>query len=267
MTIKEAISRFIINRQANNYAPGTVKRYWVTFRFFLKFLATKNITETDNIQSITAEHIIDYQIYTQKYKNESTEKLIAPSTINGYIFGIKVFLHFLYIDEIIFKDLEQEIMYCKKHKLLPKNILNDEDIEKACSVINLDSFDGYRDRCMIELMYNTGMRRSEVMNTKTGDIDLRHETIIVEQGKGRKDRILPLTKALLKFLEIYITKIRRFLIHEGESPYLFLSVTGKKITGNVIYRVFKKYRILAGLKKPFHPHALRHAFAVGVTPF
>jgi len=135
----------------------------------------------------------------------------------------------------------------------------------------LDSIEGkeylsIRDRTIFELMYGTGLRVSEVVNLKITDIDLNLGRLLVEQGKGKKDRIVPLGKNLVKWLQIYLDKSRKKLLRkrseQQDRESLFLNNSGKKIRANTIrVRLKKQYKELNLDETKISPHVIRHSFA------
>ena len=145
----------------------------------------------------------------------------------------------------------------KMYKKLPK-ALSVEEVDKLLN-INLQTPYDYRNRAMLELMYATGMRISELINLKLTDIDFENETIRV-LGKGSKVRQVPIGEYAMKYLNIYIKYYRSYFVKET-SDYVFLSVRGDKMTRQAFFKILKQIAREQGIDTDFSPHTIRHSFA------
>lgn len=145
----------------------------------------------------------------------------------------------------------------KMYKKLPK-ALSVEEVDKLLN-INLQTPYDYRNKAMLELMYATGMRISELINLKLTDIDFENETIRV-LGKGSKVRQVPIGEYAMKYLNIYIKYYRSYFVKET-SDYVFLSVRGDKMTRQAFFKILKQIARKQGIDTDFSPHTIRHSFA------
>ena len=155
----------------------------------------------------------------------------------------------------------------KKEKTLPV-ILYPEQIETLFSE-NLKRTDNlkYRDQCILEILYSTGVRVHELVNIKLPDIDIRYRTIRIIEGKGKKDRLVGFDERTQKTLTDYVRKYRTELEikNKGEMvDYLFLSATGKQLTTRGVQYILKQIELKTGLDYGLHPHTLRHSFATNL---
>ena len=129
--------------------------------------------------------------------------------------------------------------------------------------ICLEDDKGLRNKALLELMYSSGMRVSEVSSLKINDINFKRQSILVN-GKGSKDRIVYFNNTTLKALQDFMSKVRGIL-KDHDSPYLFISLSnngkGEPLTERAIYEILKNQCIIAGIYKDIHPHVLRHSFA------
>ena len=147
----------------------------------------------------------------------------------------------------------------KKDKKLP-NFLNYEEMNKIFESIKTDTPLGIRNRCIVELLYDTGIRVSELVNIKLEDIDKEKQTILIF-GKGKKERIVYFGDYLSEILNLYLTKSRNELIKEEQNSYLILNANGKKITTRGIELIIDQVVNEAAIKHKISPHVLRHTFA------
>lgn len=148
----------------------------------------------------------------------------------------------------------------KIHQILPQT-LSEQDIEHLFEAPDIDSKFGLRDRSMLELMYSSGLRVSELVSLQLGQINTNLGLVRIT-GKGNKERVIPVGEEALYWLEQYARKARTSLQHRNVvDDGLFLSSRGKAITRQAFWQNIKKYLQIAGIKIAYSPHSLRHAFA------
>lgn len=147
----------------------------------------------------------------------------------------------------------------KLGKALPKT-LSESDVEALLAAPNTETHLGLRDRSMLELLYATGLRVSELVNLKLTQLNLRQGVIRVT-GKGNKERLVPLGEEAMQWLESYIADARHELLSGQQSEVLFPSNRKQAMTRQTFWYAIKRYARLAGIDKPLSPHTMRHAFA------
>ena len=140
------------------------------------------------------------------------------------------------------------------------SVLSVQEIDEIFSKVSLDNKLGIRDRAILEVMYACGLRVSEVTGLEISDLFLNDGFIRV-LGKGSKERIVPIGKSAVNFVEQYMKESRSFLKKANTGNNLFLNFRGTKLSRMAIWDIVKKYCKLAGIKKEIHPHTLRHSFA------
>ena len=146
------------------------------------------------------------------------------------------------------------------HQILPQT-LSEQDVEDLLEAPDTESSYGLRDRCMLELMYSSGLRVSELVSLQLGQIN-SNLGLVRLTGKGNKERVIPVGEEALYWLEQYSQKARALLQRQDVvDDGLFLSSRGKTITRQAFWQNIKKYLQIAGIKTTFSPHSLRHAFA------
>ena len=185
----------------------------------------------------------------------------SASTIARRLASIKAFYRFLTAERYLRRDPAEVLEAAQKGLHLPK-FLSVQDVDKLLEQPNLGTLDGYRDKTMLETLYATGMRVSELVSVPLRNVDLKMQYLIV-MGKGSKERMLPLGRTALKYLERYISVVRPQLLHgkpEGVRE-LFVTSWGGPMTRQRVNELIEGYAKDAGITKRVTPHMLRHSFA------
>ena len=185
----------------------------------------------------------------------------SASTIARRLASIKAFYRFLTAEHYLRRDPAEVLEAAQKGLHLPK-FLSVQDVDKLLEQPNLGTLDGYRDKTMLETLYATGMRVSELVSVPLQNVDLKMQYVIV-MGKGSKERMLPLGRTALKCLERYISVVRPQLLHgkpEGVQE-LFVTSWGGPMTRQRVNELIEAYAKSAGIMKRVTPHMLRHSFA------
>ena len=204
-------------------------------------------------QGVTSEMIKDYL----KYLGELD---MSAYTQSRMLSGIKSFYTFLEYEELITENPAQLIESPKLGRKLP-DVLNIYEIEKIFDSIDLSTPEGTRNRAMLEVLYSSGLRVSELINLKLNNVyfDIGFLRII---GKGNKERLVPVGKSALKQLQIYVNEIRCHVkIHPGNENFVFLNRRGKGLSRVMIFTIIRDLVKTAGIDKQVSPHTFRHSFA------
>ena len=195
--------------------------------------------------------------YLSQLKNQGR----SAATIARKLASIKAFYRFLTAERYIKNDPADVLEAANKGMHLPK-VLSVSEVEALLDEPNLGTLEGYRDKTMLEVLYATGMRVSELVSLPIGNVDLNMQYLIA-RGKGSKERVIPLGSVAIKYLTRYLDVVRPQLLKEGnkEVKELFLSTWGKAMTRQRFYEIIEKYGEDAGIMKKITPHMLRHSFA------
>jgi integrase/recombinase XerC len=185
------------------------------------------------------------------------ESGIEPRSINRKIACLRTFYKFLLRQEAITKDPTMKIRVLKTSKKLPSFIKEPEMIDLLDKLKFEDSFEGLRDRLILELFYATGIRLSELINLEESRLDMRNHTIRV-LGKRNKERIIPFADSITPLIRSYL-QIRDREI--GKSKFVFVTRTGKVMYPVLVYRTVKKYLDQVTMSDKKSPHVLRHTYA------
>ena len=177
--------------------------------------------------------------------------------------GIKGFYKYLLFEELLEKDPTELIEGPKLGRKLP-DTLSYAEIEKLLQAIDQSKPEGGRNRAMLEVLYSSGLRVSELVELKLNSVysDIGFLRVI---GKGNKERLVPIGRDALKYLKIYVDQIRGKAPHKppqkGFEAYVFLNRNGRKLTREMIFMIIKDLALQIGLKKNISPHTFRHSFA------
>ena len=240
--IEEFLRYLLIDK---GYSNNTINSYKIDLQKFLEFNKNKYINDISNE---------DLKKYV-KYLNE--EKLNEKS-ISRNISCLKSFYKFLVIEKYVSKNPSDAIFIPKIKKSLPK-ILTEDEVLSILDIELTDNF-SYRNKAMLELMYATGLRVSELINLKLQDVDLNQD-IVRTMGKGSKERIIPIGDFAKEYLEKYIYEYRGTMLKKTNNEYIFLNNHGNKMTRQGFFKIIKKIAKEKGIDKELSPHTLRHSFA------
>lgn len=185
---------------------------------------------------------------------------LSARTQARIISGIKQFFLFLLIEELIQDDPSELLEMPKIGRKLPE-VLTIEEIDELISAIDMSKNEGHRNRAIIETLYSCGLRVSELVNLRFGDLYFE-EGFIRVTGKGNKERLVPVSKSVEKEIGLYNEHIRNHQkIQSGNENVVFLNRRGSKFTRVMIFTIIKDLSVAIGLKKSISPHTFRHSFA------
>lgn len=185
---------------------------------------------------------------------------ISDFTLARIISGVKAFYKFLMYEELIQKDPAQLLEAPRLGRKLP-DTLSYHEITQILEGISLGEAQGHRNRAMLELLYSSGLRVSELVGLKQSQVfeDVGFLRII---GKGNKERLVPVGKDALKYMKIYKEEVRNHLqIASGNEEYVFLNRRGKKLSRVMVFKIIKEAVEKVGIEKNVSPHTFRHSFA------
>jgi integrase/recombinase XerD len=206
--------------------------------------------------TVTSKHLQEFL----QYVNELGMSAYSQARI---LSGIKAFYKYLLFDELVSADPTALIEGPKLGRKLP-DTLSYPEIEKLLEAIDLSSPEGGRNRAMLEVLYSSGLRVSELVDLKLDNIDPEIGFLRVV-GKGNKERLIPVGRDALKFIKIYKDELRGKPPHKpaqkGFEAYVFLNRNGRKLTRVMIFTIIKNLAKHIGLKKTISPHTFRHSFA------
>ena len=229
-------------------SKNTLASYQTDLKLFAKWLKPKkyNLLSFDDgiLQSYLSER------FKKKYSERSTARLLST---------LRRFCGYAIEENLIDSDPTAKIALPKLSKPLPKT-LSEKDIDQLLAAPNTETDIGIRDIAMIELMYASGLRVSELINIQFSELSLQQGVVRV-MGKGSKERLVPFGEIALAAIERYVKTARANYLGNLSSDYLFVSSRGSKMTRQAFWYRLKYYSKLTTIKTKLSPHTLRHAFA------
>ncbi len=180
-------------------------------------------------------------------------------TLARYLASLRAFYRYLLREEVVERDPTACLDSPRLERNLPR-VLTVEEVELLLSQPDVRTPAGLRDRAMLEILYATGMRVSELLNLDLGDLNLEAGFVRC-LGKGGKERIVPLTPLAVRYTREYLARVRPKLKKGGSARAVFLNQRGRRLTRQGFWKILKTYARAAGIKKKITPHVLRHSFA------
>lgn len=230
-------------------AANTLESYQRDLLMYTAYLREQGVV---HIAETNRAHIVGYLLMLK-------EKGRATATLSRNLASIRAFYQFLVRDKFLDKDPSVHLETPKIEKRLPK-VLTIAEVERLLEGPSLHEPAGVRDRAMLELLYATGIRVSELVNLNLGDVNLEMGFLKC-MGKGAKERIIPLGKIAIEIVRRYIETARPRLLKGKSEHALFLNHLGKRISRQGFWKIIKKYAQMANIRTEITPHTLRHSFA------
>jgi integrase/recombinase XerD len=245
--IGDYINFLLIEKRASY---NTVDGYNRDLRRYAKYLCRIGI---ENLQDVSSEHVVSYL-------EELKKSNITPNTINRGFASIRGFYKFLIREKTLNENPAANIELAKVWMRLP-DTLSKEEVAQILSQPDLKSFPSLRDKAMLELLYATGLRVSELISLTVSNINWQ-VGYLQTMGKGNKERIIPIGSIAYKWLTKYVDEARPHLLRgKTGTDILFTNRSGKRLSRQGFWKIVRQYACKAGLRKKIHPHTLRHSFA------
>jgi len=198
-------------------------------------------------------YLTDDDIRMYLYNSKESSKTNAH-----YLTVLKSFYDYMLDIELINVNPCENIKSPKLEKKLPK-FLTEEEVLKLLNIKCQKPID-YRNKAMLEVLYATGMRITELLNLQLSNIN-ENDGVVKVMGKGRKERIIPIGEITIKYLNLYINNYRKFILNTKQSEYVFVNYNGSRMSRQGFFKILKRLCNEAGIKKEISPHVIRHSFA------
>jgi integrase/recombinase XerD len=227
---------------------NTLQSYKRDIDQYIAYLQEINLLSVVNSNKTT---VIAYLLHLQK-------KGRATSTISRNLASIRSFYQYITKIKMIEQDPTSELESPKVEKKLPQ-ILSTQEVELLLEQPKCVDLKGFRDKAMLELLYATGIRVSELISLNLSDINL--EIGFVKCNKGTRERMIPIGSIAIAAILEYLNKSRGLLIQQSDEKALFVNINGRRLTRQGFWKIIKQYKNLAKISKDITPHTLRHSFA------
>ena len=256
MKIKTIIPDYLNRLKALGRSAHTVRNAKYTLKHFAGFLESEDASD---IEDLTTDMLNEYQ---QELYFCLTAKA-RPLTLRTQALRLSIvkgFTRYLKEKDYLVHDPGESIQLPKKPRRLPKVILSAVEVKKLLNTPDMQSNAGYRNRIILEILYDTAIRRAEVAGIRLHDIDLGSGYVRVT-GKGNKDRVVPLSRKVCELVQNYILMVRPSYVNGNDPGYLILNRWGQRMDPNSIWAAVKRCADLSGIKKNISTHTFRHTCA------
>lgn len=247
--MQERIDGFVLYLTDNSHkSQNTIKSYKNDVEKYMKFLAKNGIYD---LEETTKSTVLTYLLFLQR-------EGLAPSTINRTLAGLRCFYAYITDNGSIMKDPTLSLETAHFDRKTP-NILSAKEIQKLMD--QPDSMDnkGCRDKAMLELLYATGIKVSEMIMLDINDVNC--EVGFLHCRSGERERFLPVGNIAVEALSEYIENARPFMLKDKSDPALFVNCNGSRMSRQGFWKLLKQYGERAGITSEITPHTLRHSFA------
>ncbi|MDR3418804.1 MAG: site-specific tyrosine recombinase XerC [Nevskia sp.] len=240
----------------HNYSTETVRARRVALRRFVTWCIERSL---DHPRAITKPILERYQ-RGLFYHRKADGKPMTVGAQLGCLAPLKTFFKWLARENHILYNPASELELPRQPRRLPRSLLSVPDVEAVLNQAEPTNAQGLRDRAMLELLYSTGLRRMELAGLALYDVDLSRRLVFVREGKGKKDRVVPLGERAAAWVDKYLVEARPQLVVD-HSEALFVSDYGEPVTPDHVSDKVRRYKEFAGIHKPGAAHLLRHACA------
>jgi len=230
-------------------AANTVISYGRDLRKFANYLRSVKIFRFEKVRK---GNVIDYLISEKRNG-------ISSNSVARNLFAIKMFFRFLVAEGLLEDDVTELIESPKLWRILPET-LTIEEVERVLSLPDMSTREGVRDRAILEMLYATGMRISELANLKLDGYNPREGTAVCH-GKGSRERIIPVGRQAIAAVSLYLKESRPWLLKGRKSPYLFVTRLKSRFSRPGLWKMIHGYVAKLGSAKKVTPHTFRHSFA------
>ena len=239
------------------YTERTVNTRRVTIGSFIRWCDDRGLNQPQEITRPILERYRRHLYYHRKTNGEP----LSLRTQHSRLTPLKAFFKWLTKENHILYNPASEMELPRQHRSLPQQLLSIDEIETILNQALIHGDLGIRDRAIMETLYSSGIRRMEAINLKLYDLDLNNGSLMVRQGKGKKDRMVPLGERACAWLSKYIEAVRPTLTMEPDDGTLFLTEQGQPMIKNRLSDAVKKHIAAAGIDKPGACHIFRHSMA------
>ena len=251
------LNRYFTELRVSNWSPRTIDRRSYSIGRFLTWCNERGI---ECVTEITAEAIAAYRRSLYHHRARKTGKPLSFSTQASYLSALRHWMTWLHEQNWIPTNPAADLQLPKEETRLPGTYLSIDEVEQLLSVVDLTTPSGLRDRAILEVFYSTGIRRAELINLQLSDLSRDTGTLLIRQGKGRKDRVVPIGPRAVEWIDKYEADGREELIDQPTET-LFLTTRGNAIHPNVLSYLVREYMTAAGIFKRGSCHLLRHTAA------
>jgi len=250
--------RFLEHLRMQNTSPRTLEQWSYTLRRLLLWLAEHGI---DCVTEITPEILSAYRRHLYHYRNPKTLQPLKFVTQSMYLVAVRRWFAWLAEQNILSDNRAANLELPREEQRLPIDVLTVSEVEQVLNCTDVTTPLGIRDRALLETFYSTAMRCGELAALEIYDLSAERGVLTIRQGKGRKDRVVPVGERALSWLNKYLLDVRAQLVTESNETVLFVSKKGRRLGRNHVSYLVRRYLDQAGISKKGSCHLLRHTTA------
>jgi len=261
MTFNDCLTEYLDHMAAKGCVPGTLKWYRLKLQRLVAYLESQG---TADPREVNPEQIQRYRVYLKEEYRTPHGKPLTETTYQDHVAIYTGFFGWLErTGRILITPAPPEPPdRSKPREIKLPRVMTEEEALKVLETCPMNTPVGLRNRAILEILYSSGIRRSELTNLNIDDFFPGQGELLIRQGKGQKDRIVPIGEYAVKFTEAYLKLIRPWLAQSVDEKALFLnSVTGARLSPASIEMIVKGIARKSGVKKPISPHTFRHSMA------
>ncbi len=261
ITLASLLPTYLTNLRMDNWSATTIDRRRYTLGRFIAWCADRSVDSPDGLAA-TNDLIEAYRRSLFHHRNHRTGKPIKFATQASYLIAVKHWLDWMVEKGCLETNPAEKIQLPKEEHRLPASYLTLSEVETLLSSIDLTTANGLRDRAILETLYSTAIRRAELLKLNLDNIDRERGLVVIRQGKNRKDRVVPIGKRAIQWLEKYLQDVRP-QYHQDDKPTdrIFLSSLGNPIHPATMSAIVRGYLDDVGINRRGSCHMLRHTAA------
>lgn len=257
LTLETAGNKYEQYLLERNYSPLNVRKMRYMLRDFFIWCDDRNLKYPEEVTRAILER---YQKHLFNYRKKNGEPY-SSFTQRRHLTSIQALFKWLAKSYYIIMNPASELDLPRKITLLPRDVLTQEEAEQILNTPDISSIYQLRDKVIMEVFYSTGIRRTELTNLKVWDINLDRRTVFIKEGKGKKDRIIPISKRAVLWIEKYLREVRPQIAKHPDNNYLFLNQFGEKFSAEGLTHWVRVYIEKSGVEKKGSCHLFRHTMA------
>jgi len=242
------------------YSGSTIYNRRLGLLRFLDWCSERGIGRPGELTRVVLER---YQKSLAGYRKDDGRPL-GLQTQENYLVDVRGFCRWMARAKAILYDPSAELELPRLSDRVPRGILTPQEVERVLAAPDAATLQGLRDRAMIEVLYSTGMRRGELARLAISDLDFERGTVLIREGKYRKDRVVPIGERALLWVEKYLEEVRPEYLTPPDEGYLFLTRLGKPFVPNGVSETVSKAVKASGISKKVSAHAFRHSCATAM---
>lgn len=249
---------FLESLRTRHFSEATLVSHREHLRRFFTWCDERSLREPTDVTQPVVEEYQRWLFYHRK----TNGRPLSVTFQNSMLRSVKVFFRWLTRQHLTLFNPAAEIELGRPSRLIPRDVLTAAEAETVIQHTNVNTWVGIRDRAILETLYSTGIRRMELAALEVQDVDQAQGTLMVREGKFRRDRLLPIGQRARSWIDMYVTLVRPWYLFDPDERRLFLTEEGKPFVKlDYLSKIVRTYMVAAGISKPGGCHIFRHTMA------